>query len=96
MDSRNVSYWNMTAEKAAYPPLEHDIETDILIIGGGISGVTCAYCLAQKGHSPVLIERDLATERNPGKVRSDGISFRHAEIGDDAVRSTKINSALIR
>jgi len=72
MESRNQSYWNKTAEKEAYPPLERDLETDILIIGGGITGVTCAYCLAKKGLRPVLIEAgdlcDGTTGNTTGKV----------------------------
>lgn len=56
MIDSTISYWHKTAEAKEYPPLEKDIETDTLIIGGGISGVTCAYCLSQKGPAPVLIE----------------------------------------
>ena len=52
----NVSYWLQTAEKQEHEKLEKDLETDVLIIGGGISGVSCAYCLARKGVKPVLIE----------------------------------------
>jgi len=43
---RNISYWNQTAVKTVYPRLKSSIETDILIIGAGITGITCAYCLA--------------------------------------------------
>jgi glycine/D-amino acid oxidase-like deaminating enzyme/nitrite reductase/ring-hydroxylating ferredoxin subunit len=72
MENRNLSYWNKTAEKTAYPPLKRDLETDILIIGGGISGVTCAYCLAKKGISSVLLEAgdlcDGTTGNTTGKV----------------------------
>lgn len=58
MDENTVSYWHKTAGEEHYPRLEHSIETDILIIGGGITGITCAYCLALKGAKPVLIEAD--------------------------------------
>jgi sarcosine oxidase subunit beta len=38
-------------------------ETDILIIGGGIAGVSTAYHLAEHGHGVALLERgDLASE----------------------------------
>ena len=50
------SYWHLTQRPVAYPKLEKDLETDVLIIGGGISGVTAAYCLVQRGIKPVLIE----------------------------------------
>lgn len=51
-----VSYWNKTVQRRHYAQLEKDTAADILIIGGGISGVTCAYCLAMRGANPVLIE----------------------------------------
>lgn len=31
---------------------------DVLVIGGGVNSVCCAYYLAEQGHSPVLVERD--------------------------------------
>lgn len=30
---------------------------DVIVVGGGIAGATCAYLLAQEGHSVVLIDR---------------------------------------
>lgn len=68
----NISYWNLTGEKASYPRLTESISADSLIIGGGISGISCAYCLAQKGLKPVLIEAgslsDGTTGNTTGKV----------------------------
>ena len=50
------SYWHLTQRPVEYPHLEKDTETDVLIVGGGISGFTAAYCLTQRGIQPVLIE----------------------------------------
>lgn len=67
-----VSYWNLTGEKYSYSRLENNLETDILIIGGGITGITCAYCLTQKGLKPTVIEAgglcDGTTGNTTGKV----------------------------
>jgi len=41
----------------------NNITTEILIIGGGITGASTAYFLAQSGHDVILLERnDLASE----------------------------------
>ena len=56
MTDNTLSYWHKTGRNGYYKTLTDSIETDVLIIGGGITGVTCAYCLAQKGLKPVLIE----------------------------------------
>jgi len=63
-----ISYWHKTEQNLVYPPLEKNIETDILIIGGGITGITCAYCLAQKGERPVLIEADVLCNGTTGNT----------------------------
>jgi glycine/D-amino acid oxidase-like deaminating enzyme/nitrite reductase/ring-hydroxylating ferredoxin subunit len=72
MNRNTTSYWNITGEKTIYPRLAQSIETEVLIIGGGITGVTCAYCLAEKGLSPVLIEAgglcDGTTGNTTGKI----------------------------
>ncbi len=56
MNSKPISYWNQTADRKGRPAAEQDLQTEVLIVGGGITGVTCAWCLAQKGLRPVLLE----------------------------------------
>jgi len=67
-----LSYWNLTAEKSKYPRLETSMSPEILILGGGITGITCAYCLAEKGLKPIVIEAgglcDGTTGNTTGKV----------------------------
>jgi len=103
LENSNVSYWNKTTEKTDYPPLNRDIETDILIIGGGITGVTCAYCLAKKGLNPILIEAgelcDGTTGNTTGKITiQHGIIYSNiaGKYGDEAasVYAQSQNSAL--
>ena len=51
------SLWADTA-LPAFSPLERDAETDVLIIGGGLAGILCAYTLTQAGADCLLIEAD--------------------------------------
>jgi glycine/D-amino acid oxidase-like deaminating enzyme len=55
---KNSSYWRDTTEPLKFDALDKDLETDIVIIGGGIAGVTIAYCLMQSGKKVVLLERE--------------------------------------
>lgn len=64
----NISYWNLTGEKTPYPRLAQNISTDVLIIGGGITGVTCAYCLSEMGVKPVLIEAGMLVDGTTGNT----------------------------
>ena len=52
------SIWNGNIEKLKFNQLEQDIKTDVLIIGGGICGILCAYMLKQAGVDCVLAEAD--------------------------------------
>lgn len=51
-----ASLWEQTWEAPNFSPLKGDISTDVLIIGGGMAGVLCAYLLHQAGVPYVLAE----------------------------------------
>lgn len=52
------SLWSDTVKSQNLESLSKDIKTDILIIGGGICGILCAYYLTQKGATCVVVEKD--------------------------------------
>ena len=51
-----------------YPPLNKDLDTEVLVIGGGICGVLCAYRLSKAGKKVVLIEKDRLASKRSGKT----------------------------
>lgn len=50
------SIWNDNSEIKNYPALQQDISADVAVIGGGITGVSTAKRLSQKGINVVLLE----------------------------------------
>ena len=52
------SIWSISASSAKYPPLHGDIETDTVIIGGGMAGILTAHFLEQAGMKCVVLEAD--------------------------------------
>lgn len=52
----NKSFWTASTEPIIFEKLKQNSETDILIIGGGIAGVTSAYCLLKAGRKIILVE----------------------------------------
>ena len=50
------SIWTQTTQLPHFEPLKQDAQTDVLIIGGGIAGLLCAYFLEQAGVSYLLVE----------------------------------------
>lgn len=56
--SSTETYWPLkNAIKQSYPSIDSDITTDILIIGGGITGALIAYRLLNEGKKIVLVDR---------------------------------------
>jgi glycine/D-amino acid oxidase-like deaminating enzyme len=52
------STWEKGISVVSAPSLKENIEADVLIIGGGITGVTAAYLLAESGKKIVLIDKE--------------------------------------
>ena len=52
------SIWEQTTRAKNFEELKGNIKTDILIVGGGITGILCAYFLSKAGIECVLVEAD--------------------------------------
>lgn len=52
------SIWTASADLPQFPTLEEDLQTDVLIIGGGLTGILCAWFLQQAGVDYCLLEKD--------------------------------------
>ncbi len=52
------SVWFEEINKPEFDALNGDCETDVLIIGGGLAGILCAYKLERNGIDYILIEAD--------------------------------------
>lgn len=54
----NSSYWQKTAYKQNYPSINQDMNVDIVIIGGGLTGMSLAYRLKDAMFNVVVLEKD--------------------------------------
>ena len=52
----NTSFWTHSINPIFFEKLNENKETDVVIVGGGISGITTAYCLLQSGRKVILVE----------------------------------------
>lgn len=50
------SIWTKDVERPSFPILEGDLKTDVLVVGGGLAGLLCAYKLSEAGVDCALIE----------------------------------------
>tara|TARA_B100000446_G_scaffold44114_1_gene39903 strand:+ start:19640 stop:20944 length:1305 start_codon:yes stop_codon:yes gene_type:complete len=89
------SYYAATAnEQTQYPSLEGEHHTDVVVVGGGFTGVNTALELAERGYSVTLLEANRlswgATGRNGGQIIGGiGHSLEQFEksIGREGVRA---------
>lgn len=54
---KNKSIWNQE-QLPNFKTLTNNIETEVLIIGGGIAGILCAYELSKRKINYILVEKD--------------------------------------
>ena len=66
--------WEKTWEQPKFPAQEGDLSTDVLIIGGGMAGILCAYQLQCAGVPYVLVEAETVcsgiTKNTTAKITS--------------------------
>ncbi|MED4128217.1 MULTISPECIES: FAD-dependent oxidoreductase [Shouchella] len=51
-----TSIWQLSSHDKPYPHLTQDIDVDIAIVGGGITGLTSAYLLAESGKQVAVLD----------------------------------------
>ncbi len=74
----NDSIWQKEKEKERrFRTLGQSIETDICIIGGGITGMSVAYYLSKEGKKVVVIEKDHIASKTSGGTTGKITSQHH-------------------
>ena len=86
------SIWTAAAELPSFPRLEQDAKTDVLIIGGGLAGLLCAYALEQRGIDYLLIEADTICS-GVSRNTTAKLTSQHGLIYDRLVRQFGVGAA---
>ena len=89
----NQSMWREDYESSEYPQLPDDMETDVIVIGAGITGLTAAYHLKKAGLRVIVLDKDTVaggtSGRTTGKVTSQhGLTYAELQhrLGGEAAR----------
>ena len=86
------SVWWEDAERPNYKTQKGDIKTDVLIVGGGITGILCAYMLECAGIDYALVEADRICS-GITKNTTAKITAQHGLIYDSITRKYGVEAA---
>lgn len=89
-----ASVWSETARLPQFPTLQDNIHTDVLIIGGGMAGLLCAYQLHAAGVDYILAEASTIgtgiTKNTTAKITSQHGLIYHKLIEKFGTEKTKL------
>lgn len=60
------SFWIENFKTTTYPKLDKNLNVDVCIIGGGLTGISCAYYLSKAGLKICILEKDKIMEKASG------------------------------
>ena len=87
MDGGRVnSVWEADTNLSKFPQLEKDLNTDVLVIGGGMAGVLCAWNLHREGIDCTLIEANRIMQGVSGRTTAK-ITSQHGLIYHKLLRN---------
>jgi glycine/D-amino acid oxidase-like deaminating enzyme/nitrite reductase/ring-hydroxylating ferredoxin subunit len=59
-------YWKESSPRPSFPTLDRDAHADVVIVGGGMSGLMTAYLLVTAGKSVIVLERNRIAQADTG------------------------------
>ncbi|MBR6634759.1 MAG: FAD-binding oxidoreductase, partial [Clostridia bacterium] len=80
------SIWKKDIKFPSFPEIEGNVNTDVLIIGGGIAGLLTAYMLQQEGINYILVEKNRICSGTTQNTTAK-ITFQHSLIYSKLMKS---------
>lgn len=71
---KHISYWTESASQKVLNPLRENLETEVVIVGGGLAGLSVAYCLSQSGKKVIVVEDGFIGSGETGRTTAHLVS----------------------
>lgn len=85
-------YWVDSTGTTNYPSLNENISTDVVIVGGGMTGIVTAYMLLKEGLEVVILEADKIVQGTSAHTTAK-ITSQHGLIYDKTANSLGLDMA---
>ncbi len=89
---KNCSLWLDDVKMSSFPKLSENIKTNVLIIGGGITGILCAYELKKRNIDAIVLEQD-TIGKGISKNTTAFITAQHELLYQDIVKNKGYKAA---
>lgn len=86
------SIWQKEVQLTQFPKMKSNIKTDVLIIGGGITGILTAFLLKQSGIDCILVEKGRICQGTTGHTTAK-ITYQHGLIYHTLLKSKNAETA---
>lgn len=86
------SIWQKSIKLPEFPKLKGNINTDVLIIGGGIVGILTAYFLKQNGIDCILVEKGSICQGTTSHTTAK-ITYQHGLVYHKLLKSSGLETA---
>lgn len=86
------SIWQKSVKLPEFPQLKGNVNTDVLIIGGGITGILTAYFLKQNGIDCILVEKGSICQGTTAHTTAK-ITYQHGLVYNKLLKSSGLETA---